>query len=87
MHRNGDSQQCVVGHFNSRNVSYKCQHSLLLSRAIAHNPEKYPMPETFDPSRFFDENGDLNNDNVGYVFGFGRRYAVEKCIIRTGSLC
>ncbi|KJA21663.1 hypothetical protein HYPSUDRAFT_687524 [Hypholoma sublateritium FD-334 SS-4] len=41
--------------------------------AIAHNPEKYPEPETFDPSRFLDENGHLNDDNVGYVFGFGRR--------------
>ncbi|KJA21688.1 hypothetical protein HYPSUDRAFT_67609 [Hypholoma sublateritium FD-334 SS-4] len=41
--------------------------------AIAHNPERYPEPDTFNPSRFFDEDGKLNKDDVGYVFGFGRR--------------
>lgn len=44
-----------------------------ISRAIAHDPEKYPEPHTFNPSRFFDQNGKLNDDDVSYVFGFGRR--------------
>jgi len=41
--------------------------------AIAHDPKKYLEPNTFNPSRFLDQNGELNDDNVDYVFGFGRR--------------
>ncbi|KJA21666.1 hypothetical protein HYPSUDRAFT_687551 [Hypholoma sublateritium FD-334 SS-4] len=41
--------------------------------AIAHDPKKYPDPHIFNPSRFFDQDGKLNDDHVGYVFGFGRR--------------
>jgi len=40
---------------------------------MAHDPRKYRNPEAFDPSRFFDENGELNDDEVAYAFGFGRR--------------
>lgn len=67
----------MVGNFSAHNALYKYQHSLTLSRAIAHNPERYPEPETFDPTRFFNDNGELNDDNVGYAFGFGRRYAIK----------
>ncbi|KAF8186023.1 cytochrome P450 [Pholiota molesta] len=41
--------------------------------AVTHNPEKYPEPDVFNPDRFFDENGDLNDDEVESSFGFGRR--------------
>ncbi|KJA21689.1 hypothetical protein HYPSUDRAFT_67610 [Hypholoma sublateritium FD-334 SS-4] len=41
--------------------------------AIAHDLRRYSEPERFNPSRFIDENGRLNNDDVAYVFGFGRR--------------
>ena len=42
-------------------------------RAMTRDPEKYKDPEVFNPDRFFDENGELNSDDVGYAFGFGRR--------------
>lgn len=43
------------------------------NRAMSRDPEKYDDPETFNPSRFLDESGKLNNDEVEYAFGFGRR--------------
>ena len=36
----------------------------------------YPDPEAFKPERFFQEDGNLNHDDIGYVFGFGRRHVV-----------
>lgn len=47
--------------------------SLSCCRAIAHDPKRYPKPDEFNPGRFFGTNGELNDDDVGYVFGFGRR--------------
>ncbi|KAF9533206.1 cytochrome P450 [Crepidotus variabilis] len=41
--------------------------------AMAHDPKRYPDPENFNPDRFFNENGDLNDDDMLYTFGFGRR--------------
>jgi cytochrome P450 len=43
---------------------------------MTRDPAKYKDPEDFDPDRFFDENGKLNNDDVAYVFGFGRRFVL-----------
>lgn len=42
-------------------------------RAIAHDESLYDDPHTFNPSRFFTPEGKLNDDNVHYIFGFGRR--------------
>ena len=47
---------------------------MLLRRAMTRDPEKYVNPEDFNPDRFLDENGKLNDDDVGFTFGFGRRY-------------
>ncbi|KAF9480793.1 cytochrome P450, partial [Pholiota conissans] len=41
--------------------------------AVAHDPRRYPDPDAFNPDRFFNENGELNNDEVDFPFGYGRR--------------
>ncbi|KAH7886701.1 CyP450 monooxygenase [Phlebopus sp. FC_14] len=41
--------------------------------AIGHDESNYEDPHTFNPSRFLTQEGKLNDDNVHYVFGFGRR--------------
>lgn len=42
-------------------------------RAMTHDERVYPDPYTFNPERFFDENGNLNNDSRVLAYGFGRR--------------
>jgi len=41
--------------------------------AITRDEAVYPDPEAFKPERFLEEDGSLNHDDVGYVYGFGRR--------------
>jgi len=41
--------------------------------AITHDEEAYPNPDVFQPERFFNADGTLNDDTIGYAFGFGRR--------------
>ena len=40
---------------------------------MTRNEDKYPKPDTFMPERFFDEHGNLNDDDMTLAFGFGRR--------------
>lgn len=47
----------------------------LLSRAMCHDPEVYPGPSIFNPSRFLDLAPERSKaiDPRNFVFGFGRR--------------
>ncbi|KAA1476662.1 cytochrome P450 [Dentipellis sp. KUC8613] len=42
-------------------------------RAMSRDPDEYPEPESFKPERFIKSDGTLNDDNMRYIFGFGRR--------------
>jgi cytochrome P450 len=44
------------------------------SRAMTHDESVYPEPFAFKPERFFDNNGELDDDNKILAYGFGRRY-------------
>jgi hypothetical protein len=41
---------------------------------MTHDESVYPEPFAFKPERFFDKNGELNNDGRVFAYGFGRRY-------------
>ncbi|KAF8964419.1 cytochrome P450 [Flammula alnicola] len=41
--------------------------------AMTRDPVKYEHPELFNPDRFLDRDGNLNDDDMTYTFGFGRR--------------
>ena len=41
-----------------------------------HDEDVYPNANLFRPQRFFNADGTLNDDTIGFAFGFGRRYAV-----------
>jgi len=38
-----------------------------------HDEEKYDEPYKFKPERFFDESGNINDDDRILAYGFGRR--------------
>jgi cytochrome P450 len=40
---------------------------------MTHDESVYPEPFTFKPERFFDKNGDLDDDDRVLAYGFGRR--------------
>jgi cytochrome P450 len=43
-------------------------------RAVLHNPDLYPDPETFKPERFLNEDGTFQDDpNIPLAFGVGKR--------------
>ncbi|KAH7884292.1 cytochrome P450, partial [Phlebopus sp. FC_14] len=44
--------------------------------AMAHDETKYLDPFSFSLDRFLDDDGKLNNDDISYVFGFGRRICI-----------
>ena len=42
-------------------------------RAMTHDEDIYPEPNLFKPERFFDKDGNLNDDDHVLAYGFGRR--------------
>ncbi|KAA1476669.1 cytochrome P450 [Dentipellis sp. KUC8613] len=42
--------------------------------AMTRDTTEYPDPESYRPERFLRPDGTLNNDDMRYVFGFGRRF-------------
>lgn len=48
--------------------------------AITRNEAVYSEPEAFRPERFIKDDGTLIDDNMSYVFGFGRRICPGKLI-------
>ncbi|KAJ7578131.1 cytochrome P450 [Mycena floridula] len=46
--------------------------------AMSRDEKMYPDPEVFNPERFFNPDGTLNDDDVSFTFGFGRRICVGR---------
>lgn len=42
-------------------------------RAITRDEARYKDAEMFNPDRFLDEEGNLDDDECDFTFGFGRR--------------
>ncbi|KIK92206.1 hypothetical protein PAXRUDRAFT_13359 [Paxillus rubicundulus Ve08.2h10] len=55
--------------------------------AMAHNEDKYPDPTAFLPERFLQSDGSLGEDDLSWIFGFGRRiwwaHAATFCLAPT----
>ncbi|KAF8869404.1 cytochrome P450 [Infundibulicybe gibba] len=52
--------------------------SLTCDRAMNHNEDIYQNPDRFQPERYFDSPGKLNNDDTVLAFGFGRHVCVGR---------
>ncbi|KIJ19363.1 hypothetical protein PAXINDRAFT_166569 [Paxillus involutus ATCC 200175] len=55
--------------------------------AISHNEAKYPNPTAFLPERFLQSDGTLNDDNVPWTFGFGRRICPGRRLANASLWC
>lgn len=47
---------------------------------MTHDATKYPAPFEFKPERFFTSSGDLNDDQVTPIWGWGRRICVGRYV-------
>jgi cytochrome P450 len=53
-------------------------------RAILHDPELYPDPETFKPERFLNEDGTFRDDpTISLAFGAGKRICPGRHLVNT----
>jgi len=85
----------LASYRNRRNCAWKYMASFLkpsLSqaltqtiRAMTHDKSVYPEPFAFKPERFFDKNGDLNDDERILAYGFGRRYFLSATVVNLFS--
>jgi cytochrome P450 len=53
-----------------------------IRRAVLHNPELYPDPETFKPERFLNEDGTFRDDpTIALAFGVGKRICPARHLV------
>ncbi|KAF5315354.1 hypothetical protein D9619_007133 [Psilocybe cf. subviscida] len=50
--------------------------------ALSRDEKRYTDPEAFNPERYFDKDGNLNDDDSNYLFGFGRRVCPGRHLAR-----
>jgi cytochrome P450 len=56
----------------------------MTSRAVLHNPELYPDPETFKPERFLNADGTFRDDPaIALAFGAGKRICPARHLVET----
>jgi len=55
--------------------------------AMSHNEAKYPNPNAFLPERFLKSDGTLNDDNLPWIFGFGRRICPGRHVADASLWC
>ena len=81
----GNIWRAFLNSFLSRELMETC-------RGMTHDESVYSEPFAFKPERFFDKNGELNDDDRILAYGFGPRYlpsfATAKFILTAmQSLC
>lgn len=47
---------------------------------MTRDEKKYQGPESFNPDRYFGHDGKLVDDDISFMFGFGRRCASLSCL-------
>ncbi|KAF8835269.1 cytochrome P450 [Paxillus ammoniavirescens] len=55
--------------------------------AMSHNEDKYPDPTAFLPERFLQSDGTLNDDDLPWIFGFGRRICPGRHVADASLWC
>ena len=54
----------------------------MTSRAVLHNPDLYPDPETFKPERFLNADGTFRDDpTIALAFGAGKRICPARHLV------
>jgi cytochrome P450 len=57
-------------------------HFKYVLRAVSRDETVYRTADSFYPERFLNPDGALIDDEVGYVFGYGRRFCPGKFMAR-----
>ncbi|KIK72815.1 hypothetical protein PAXRUDRAFT_179874, partial [Paxillus rubicundulus Ve08.2h10] len=55
--------------------------------AISQNEAKYPNPAAFLPERFLTSDGALKDDDVSWIYGFGRRICPGRHVADASLWC